>query len=193
MAYLYNYTNAPHKTQQYVDQIFNEMYSDQPDGLSGNEDCGQMSSWYILSALGIYQIAPGNPYYDIGRPLMSYAKINLENGKSFEINVKNQSADNKYIQAISLNGNKLHQLYLSHDDLVKGGVLEYEMGPSPNKDLKKWHKAPGLKAVPQSFVAAPYFKNEDRVFEEKASIELDCLFKDEVSTVSYTHLRAHET
>lgn len=185
IAYLYNYTNAPHKTQQYADQIFKEMYSDKPDGLSGNEDCGQMSSWYVLSTLGLYQIAPGNPYYEIGRPFMNSAKINLENGQSFEIQVKNQSTKNKYIQSIKLNGNRLHQLYLSHNDIVNGGVLEFEMGPNPNLELKKWHKAPGLSKVPESFVAAPFFKNEDRVFEKEASIELDCLFRDNV-TIRYT-------
>ena len=185
MAYLYNYTNAPHKTQNYVNRIFTEMYTDQPDGLAGNEDCGQMSSWYVLSALGFYQIAPGNPYYDIGRPLMNTAKINLENGKTFELRVKNQSEENKYIQSLKLNGENYNLLYLSHDDISNGGNLVYTMGPNPNDDLKNWKKAPGLDKVPYSFVPVPYFKNEDRVFDQKTSIELDCLFAEDV-TIHYT-------
>jgi hypothetical protein len=185
MAYLYNYTNAPHKTQRYIDKIFDEMYSDQPDGLSGNEDCGQMSSWYVLSALGIYQIAPGNPYYEIGRPLLSKGAINLENGKALNIEVENQGTENKYISRIILNGESLKRLYLSHDELISGGDLKYVMSNTPNKQMSSWDKAPGLDKVPASFVAAPYFKNVDRVFENEASIELDCLFKEDV-TIRYT-------
>ena len=84
MAYLYNYTNSPYKSQYYVDKILTDLYHNKPDGLSGNEDCGQMSSWYVLSSLGIYQIAPGNPVYEIGRPLFNKASVHLENGKTFK-------------------------------------------------------------------------------------------------------------
>lgn len=185
MAYLYNYTNAPHKTQLYVDSIFHEMYSDQPDGLSGNEDCGQMSSWYVLSALGLYQIAPGNPYYEIGRPLLHQGKINFENGKVLEIKTKNQTNKNKYVQSVTLNGKKLNRLFLSHEELISGGLLEYTMGDKPNTDLANWKKAPGLDKIPESFVAAPYFTNEERVFSDSLNIEIRSLFEEAV-TIHYT-------
>jgi predicted alpha-1,2-mannosidase len=95
MAYLYNYTNHPEKTQFYCDRILKEMYSPTPEGLSGNEDCGQMSAWYVLSAMGFYQIAPGQPFYDFGRPLMDEATIHLESGKKLIIKALNNSIENK--------------------------------------------------------------------------------------------------
>lgn len=185
MAYLYNYTNAPHKTQHYIDQIFNEMYSDQPDGLSGNEDCGQMSSWYVLSALGIYQIAPGNPYYEIGRPLIQEGKINFENGKILEIKTHGQSEENKFLQGVALNGKELNRLFLSHEELISGGLLEFTMGGEPNNELMNWNKAPGLDKIPESFVPAPYFTNEQRVFSDSLVININSLLP-ERSTIHYT-------
>lgn len=185
MAYLYNYTNAPNKTQLYVDRIFNEMYSNRPDGLSGNEDCGQMSSWYVLSALGIYQIAPGNPYYEIGRPLLHQGKINFENGKELEIIVYDQSPENKYIHSIILNGKPLKRLYLSHEELTNGGKLEFVMDSEPFQNISKWEKAPGLSDIPETFVTAPYFTNEDRVFSKELKVELKTLFPKK-ATIYYT-------
>lgn len=185
MAYLYNYTNAPHKTQLYIDRIFKEMYSDQPDGLSGNEDCGQMSSWYVLSALGIYQIAPGNPYYELGRPLLNSGKINFENGKTLEIKVINQAPENKFIQSASLNGKEIKKLYLSHEELTSGGKLEYVLGPQPLETIKDWEKAPGLNKIPESFVSAPFFTNEERVFSDELKVEISSLFPGR-ETIYYT-------
>lgn len=185
MAYLYNYTNNPNKTQLYVDRILNEMYSDQPDGLSGNEDCGQMSSWYVLSSLGIYQIAPGNPYYEIGRPLLHSGSIQFENGKKLTIKVLDQSPENKYVHQVSLNGKVLNRLYLSHEELIQGGTLEFVMDSEPHHRSKEWEKAPGLKEIPSSFVPTPYFKNAERIFDKPTAVELDCLFWDEVK-IHYT-------
>ena len=98
MSYLYNYINKPWKSQERVSQILNELYTNAPDGLSGNEDCGQMSSWYVLSAMGIYSVTPGSDYYVIGSPRLEKANIQLENGNQFDI-IAQASTENKYIQS----------------------------------------------------------------------------------------------
>lgn len=172
MAYLYNYTNAPYKTQSYLDQIEHEMYRNAPDGLAGNEDCGQMSSWYVLSALGIYQIAPGNPYYEIGRPLMDEAILQFSNGNELEIKIKGGNKKNKkYIDQLWLNGKELDRLYLSHNELIQGGKLEFSMSDKPSSKL--FEHAPTISSIPQSFVALPYFNETIRVFEENLALSLN--------------------
>lgn len=171
MAYLYNYTNAPEKTAHYVDRILKEMYQNAPDGLSGNEDCGQMSSWYVLSALGIYQIAPGNPYYEIGRPIINKATLKLENGKTLIINVNNNSRNAKYVQKVNLNGLPLYRNYLSFDELNNGGELEIFMGDNPMIERDKWSHAPTISTVPDDFVAIPTYTNTSKVFTKDLKIE----------------------
>ncbi len=126
MAYLYNWTDAPWKAQERLDQIMRDFYLPQPDGIIGNEDCGQMSAWYVLSAMGLYQVAPGIPEYTLGRPMVDKARIPVKGGV-FEIIVKNNSPANKYVQSVSLNGKKLDSLFIAHDDIVKGGKLVFEM------------------------------------------------------------------
>ncbi|MDP4724387.1 MAG: GH92 family glycosyl hydrolase [Crocinitomicaceae bacterium] len=171
MAYLYNFTNAPHKTQAYVDRILNEMYHNAPDGLSGNEDCGQMSAWYVLSTLGIYPIAPGKPVYQIGRPLINSASIKLENGKSIQINCVDQSKANKYIQSVSWNGQPLEKLEISHEQLMQGGVLSYVMGAAPKARAIE-QKEMTFK-LPAFFAPVPFIKTEQRVFNDSLWIEID--------------------
>lgn len=126
MAYLYNWTDAPHKGQERLDFIMREFYLDRPDGIIGNEDCGQMSAWYVLSALGFYQVTPGIPVYTTGRPLVDRAVIPVENG-TFEILVHNNSTDNKYVKEAKLNGNVLSTPFFTHEDITNGGVLEFTM------------------------------------------------------------------
>lgn len=126
MAYLYNWTDSPHKAQERLDYILREFYTNQPDGIIGNEDCGQMSAWYVLSALGFYQVAPGIPVYTIGRPMVDRAVIPVAGGK-FEIIVHNNSAANKYVKEVKLNGKALDKPFFTHDDIVKGGKLEFTM------------------------------------------------------------------
>ncbi len=104
MAYLYNYVGQPWKTQKRVRQIMDELYTEKPDGLCGNEDCGQMSAWYVLSAMGFYPVTPGDPIYAIGSPLFEEITINLENGNNFTIKANNNSPENIYIQSATLNG-----------------------------------------------------------------------------------------
>jgi hypothetical protein len=117
-----------------VRQILSTMYSTKQNGIAGNEDCGQMSAWYVMSAMGIYAVTPGMDYYVIGSPLFDKVTINLENGKKFEIVAKNNSEKNVYIQSASLNGNPYQQSYLKHEDIMNGGKLVFEMGEAPNKD-----------------------------------------------------------
>ncbi|MDG1333485.1 MAG: GH92 family glycosyl hydrolase [Crocinitomicaceae bacterium] len=179
MAYLYNYTNAPHKTQEYVDRILKEMYSTKPDGLSGNEDCGQMSSWYVLSSMGIYQIAPGNPYYEIGRPIMDKAIIHLENGKILEIRTQNNSKSNKYVQSVKLNRKVLDQHYISHEDILKGGKLIIKMGSEPATNRSSFEHAPTLSETPETFVPLPFIEQEIRVFDREMQISLNVVNADE--------------
>ena len=113
------------------------MYSDLPDGLQGNEDCGQMSSWYIFSALGFYPVNPSDGLYVFGRPIFDKAVLKLPGDKVFEIRTNNNSAKNKYIQSIELNGQSYNKLYISHADIMAGGTLVFTMGNRPNKQLGK--------------------------------------------------------
>ena len=126
MAYLYNWTDAPWKGAERLDFIMRNFYTNQPDGIIGNEDCGQMSAWYVLSALGFYQVCPGIPVYAIGRPMVDKATIPVAGG-NFQIIVKNNAPENKYVKEAKLNGKVLDSLFFPHADLVKGGTLEIEM------------------------------------------------------------------
>lgn len=185
MAYLYNYTNAPEKTQFYVDSILKTMYWNGPDGLSGNEDCGQMSSWYVLSALGIYQVAPGRPFYEIGRPLMDKATIRFENEKKLMIQVRNNRPTNKYVQKVVLNGKQLDRLYLTHSDLINGGKLEFVMGSKPNQLAKDYLRAPSMDKLPNTIAPLPFFDQEERIFDESMTISLDMVNRKHY-TLAYT-------
>ncbi|MEG1685414.1 MAG: glycoside hydrolase family 92 protein, partial [Bacteroides sp.] len=104
-----------------------------PNGLSGNEDCGQMSAWYILNSMGFYQVCPGKPIYSIGRPLFDKVTVNLQEGKKFTVVAKNNSRENKYIQSMKLNGKVLVKPFFTHQDIIKGGTLELVMGNVPKK------------------------------------------------------------
>jgi len=127
IAYLYNYFGEPQKTQEKVDQILTTMYRNNPDGLSGNEDCGQMSAWYLLSSMGFYQVCPGEPVYTIGRPLFDRVTINLENGKKLVIKALNNSAENKYVKSFSVNGEKRLTPFFRHEEIKEGGEIIFEM------------------------------------------------------------------
>lgn len=133
VTHLYNYVKRPWRTQELVDSVFQSQYANRPDGLAGNEDCGQMSAWYILNSMGFYQVCPGKPVYSIGRPVFDQAVVNLTNGKKFTVMVKNNSKKNKYIESMLLNGQTLHTPFFSHQDIVDGGTLEITMSDKPNK------------------------------------------------------------
>jgi predicted alpha-1,2-mannosidase len=133
--YLYPYAGQQWKTAEKVRQVLREMYKDQPDGISGNEDCGQMSAWYIFSALGFYPVSPSSGAYVLGSPLVSQATIQLAKDKTFTLTTKNNSPQNMYIQSAVLNGRPYANSYLLHRDIVAGGTLELTMGPQPNRSF----------------------------------------------------------
>jgi predicted alpha-1,2-mannosidase len=134
VAYLYNQMGEHWKTQEMVRRIIETQYSTNPDGYCGNEDCGQMSAWLVLSSMGMYPINPANGVYSLSSPWVEKAQINLENGKQFVISTENQSEQNKYIQAIFLNGKPYHQLTITHQQIVAGGELHFVLGDKPNKE-----------------------------------------------------------
>lgn len=133
ILYLYPFVGQQWKTAEKVREVLTTLYFDKPAGLSGNEDVGQMSSWYILSALGFYPMAPAGGDYIFGSPQMKEATINLGGGKSFKVIAANNSPENKYIQSAKLNGKPYTKSYINHKDVVAGGTLEFEMGAQPSK------------------------------------------------------------
>ncbi|MCY1719650.1 GH92 family glycosyl hydrolase [Prolixibacteraceae bacterium Z1-6] len=135
IAYLYNYTNHPYKTQEIIRQVFDQFYLPTRDGLSGNDDCGQMSAWYIFSSMGFYPVDPVSGEYIIGAPQVHEMILHLPNGKTFEMKANNLSDENKYIQSVKLNGQPLPTFKISYNDIKKGGILEFDMGA---ERAKKW-------------------------------------------------------
>ena len=136
-TYMYAYSGQPYKIADKVRYINNELYTDKPDGLSGNEDCGQMSAWHIFSSLGFYPVNPSNGAYVFGSPLFDKASIALPENKKFTIIAKENSDQNIYIQSVELNGKDYKYSYITHKDIVQGGELIFNMGPKPNKNFGK--------------------------------------------------------
>ena len=168
IAYLYDYAGEPHKTQFYVRKILDEFYKPQPDGLIGNEDCGQMSAWYILSALGFYQVAPSIPNYDLGTPLFKQAVIHLENGKTFTVKAANVSNKNIYVKSVKLNGVDLKRTFFAHQDLMSGGVLEFEMTDAP---VKNWFTAFSASKIETGFSSVPTI-DAARIFTAETTVKI---------------------
>ncbi|NLI64641.1 MAG: glycoside hydrolase family 92 protein [Bacteroidales bacterium] len=127
VAYLYQYANQPWKTESLIREIFDRFYLPKPDGLCGNDDCGQMSAWYIFSAMGFYPVNPANQEYVIGAPQFSKIKLNLAQDKTFTVIANNLSKENKYVKSVTLNGTPLDSFILKHEDIVQGGTLTFEM------------------------------------------------------------------
>jgi predicted alpha-1,2-mannosidase len=184
MAYLYNFVNNPSKTQEKVRQILTELYTNTPDGISGNEDCGQMSAWYIFSSLGFYPVTPGSNQYIIGSPLFEKATINLENGKSFTVAANNQSEENKYIQSAKLNGEKYEYSYINHQDIMNGGSLVFEMTNKPSTWGTKDEFTPSTKIEKHLIVASPFIAKGEIAF--KGSTEITLGNVDKEATILYT-------
>lgn len=143
VAYLYNYGGEAYKTQARVKNIMTTMFTDKRDGLCGNEDCGQMSAWYVFSALGFYPVNPADGMYVIGSPVFDKAELTLSNGKKFSVTAKNVSDKNIYIQSAELNGKPYNYSYITHKDLLKGGELVFVMGSEPSN----WGCAEGERPV----------------------------------------------
>ena len=127
IPYLYNYTDSPWKSQRLINEIRNTMYANAVDGMVNNEDCGQMSAWYIFSSLGFYPLCPGESYYNIGTPLWNEAKIQLEDGNVFTVKANNVSPENIYVKSVTINGKPIDDLKLLHKDVMAGGELVFEM------------------------------------------------------------------
>ena len=130
VAYLYNYAGQPHKAQQRLHEIMSTLYTDQPDGLCGNEDCGQMSAWYVFSAMGFYPVNPAEGIYILGKPMLENAEITIGN-KLFKVKTVGWSDENIYVQSVKLNGKVYNKLFITHADMVDGGILEFTMSSVP--------------------------------------------------------------
>ena len=133
VPYLYAWTATPWKTQEWLRTILNKMYRNHIRGLGGNDDCGQMSSWYIFSSMGFYPVAPGTDQYVLGAPYLPYMKVTLENGHTVEIKAPKVSDKNRYVQRVRINGQPYSKLYITHSQLTEGCTIEFDMGPKPNK------------------------------------------------------------
>ncbi len=173
IAYLYDYIGKPEKTQQRVRQIMREMYKNSPDGLSGNEDCGQMSAWYVMSALGLYAVCPGSDQIVIGSPLFKKAIIHLENGKTFEISAPNNSGVRPYISEATFNGRPFGKSYLTGEQINNGGVLTFSMSDFPIGNFGK-NKAdfPSTKIVEYPIVISPLISAVSRTFTDSLAVSV---------------------
>jgi predicted alpha-1,2-mannosidase len=167
MAYLYDYVNKPEKTQQRIHQIVKDFYKPTPDGLIGNEDCGQMSAWYVLSSLGIYEVTPGCGYYVFGTPTFREATINLENGKKFTFAAKDVTDDNYLEQPFKLDEKEYHKNFITYGDIMNGGTLSFtkvmDIAPTPPANFN---------SNPSSIVVTPIIIAASRVFKDSMRIEL---------------------
>jgi predicted alpha-1,2-mannosidase len=169
MAYLYNFVGRPDKTQKRVVEILTTLYSNSPEGISGNEDCGQMSAWYVFSALGFYPVTPGTNQYIIGSPLIEKATIVLENGNSFTISAPG-AGKKPYIKSAKLNGKDLNRGYLNHEEIMAGGTLVFELSSTPTNWAKE--EVP-VTAITEHLIITPPFITEGEVaFKEKTRIAL---------------------
>lgn len=184
MAYLYNFVNKPFKTQEKTRQILTELYTNSPDGISGNEDCGQMSAWYIFSSLGFYPVTPGSNQYIIGSPLFDKATINLENGKSFTVEAIDNSSENKYIKSAILNGENYEFSFINHKDIINGGSLVFEMTDKQTNWGTADKNIPKTSIDEHLIVAAPFIAKGKIAF--KGSTEITLGNADKEATIFYT-------
>lgn len=169
MTYLYNFTNNPWKGQAYIHQILTTLYFNHPDGLSGNEDCGQMSSWYVFSSMGFYPLAPGSDIYLLGKPLFESAQINLDNGKQFNIETTEWSDANIYVKKVTLNGEVLDRNYIHHHEIMEGGTLSFEM---TNLQEPYFGNPPFLKVNENPLTPSPFVEDASMTFYGKKKVVL---------------------
>ena len=173
MAYLYSYANRPWKTQERVRRIMDELYRAAPAGLCGNEDCGQMSAWYVLSALGFYPVTPGQTMYVIGTPLFPEASIDVGNGRRFIVTANKVSDKNIYIQSARLNGKPYERSYIEHGAIMGGGRLVFEMGPVPNRAWGSGEDAIPVSAITDHpILPVPYVVSGERSFFGSTEVTL---------------------
>lgn len=178
MAYLFNYIGQPWRTQEIVRFINNEFYKNAPDGLIGNEDCGQMSAWFIFSAIGFYPVLPGSSEYVLGTPLFDEVKINLENGNNFVIKAQRQSENSFYVRSAKLNSTSYLKSYIVHSDIMKGGSFEFDLSATTYKNwgVEK-NSRPHSKIETEEIVAAPYVDIISNKFRGSTSVKLSTITK----------------
>ncbi len=181
MAYLYNHAATPWKTQRIVREIMATQYADTPGGLCGNEDCGQMSAWYVMSAMGLYPDNPGSPYYSVGSPIFDKVTLHLDNGNTFIIEAKGNSSSHIYLQNLSLNNSDYHKSFITHQDILKGGSLQMQMGTEPNTEWFTQHLS-----NESTYKAAPhcYLSNSSDLFIHEFVVDMRC--DDELAEIRYT-------
>jgi len=173
MAYLFNYAGQPWRTQEIVHRICTEFYPNNPDGLIGNEDCGQMSAWLVLSAMGFYPVTPGSDTYAIGTPLFDKIDISLENGKHVYIKAMNHKPGNFYVESMQLNGKDYPASFFRHSDLADGAEILFTMSDKPA--LKRGtteQTMPHSRVEDKNFVAVPYFDMDSYKFKTTAQVKL---------------------
>ena len=167
MAYLFNYVGKPWRTQELIHTINKEFYRNSPDGLIGNEDCGQMSAWYIFSSMGFYPVTPASGIYALGSPIFDEVKMHLENGKTFIIKAKNNTPGSFYVQDMQLNSTAYTNTYIRDEDIAEGGEMVFEMGSQPNlKRGIKENEMPIAALEDAAFIAAPYFEMASNKIKE---------------------------
>ena len=185
MAYLYNYVGAPWKLQEIINKICSELYTVEPDGLSGNEDCGQMSAWYVLSAMGFYPVTPGRDIYVLGTPVFDELTINLENGNAFVIKAEREHLGDFYVQSVKYNGIDYTPSYITHEMIMRGGELIFKLSGKPNKDYGKFESdRPKQKIADFQITPVPYFVAPSKTFIDK--IEISAGDINESSAISIT-------
>jgi len=175
IAYIYNFLGQPWKTQEMIHRIINVMYTDKPDGLAGNEDCGQMSSWFNFSSMGFYPFCPGTDEYQIGTPSFKEVKLNLPGGKTFTVKAENLSENNFYIQSAKLNGKPLTVSYIKHSDIVSGGELILVMGSAPCKNQIAGNNESAYSLSKGNIVSMPFLKKDISSFRDKATVDAGCI------------------
>lgn len=173
IVYLYNYIGKPWKTQEMTRRLLDEMYKPTPDGISGNEDCGQMSAWYVMSALGLYDVAPGSGELALTTPLFDKATVKLEEGKTLTITA-NDPAKNHYIKEVTLNGKTIDGNFVSFADLMKGGELNFTLTSKPFKERGNRVDAGAHSMTGEKAVAMPYIERDIYLFPDSIKVEIAC-------------------
>ncbi len=180
MAYLYNHAGSPWKAQRMARYIMASQYDDTPSGLCGNEDCGQMSAWYVMSAMGLYPDNPGSPNYSIGSPVFDEVKIHLDNGNTTKLLSINNSKENVYVRSLEYNGEDYRKSFITHQELLQGGDLSFNMDDQPDQQWFQEHLP-----VTETYRAAPhcYLTNPSDVFINEFVVDMRC---DDGATIHYT-------
>jgi hypothetical protein len=181
---LYNYINKPYKTIYYTHKIGNEFYKNSPDGLIGNEDCGQMSAWYVFNALGFYPVCPGETNYQLSLPYFKKINIKLENGNRFLI--ERESNSDEYLNSVEVNGSLLNNFNLAHDAIDKGGKLLFKSNQTKIKSesyLKNFVATPISSILP---IVAPVIETNLKVFADKELVKIVDLNSNTKQTIRYT-------